>query len=424
MNELMENDLALALIVAVAITFALLFALILFRQFLYICRPNQMLVVSGKRTTLPSGERLNFSVIQAGRHWRVPFVQTVALMDVRLIPIELQVTKVLSNGGIPLDVHAIANVKITSDPNYVHNAVERFLGLPAESIRTSAKQTLEGVLRGVISQLTPEQVNEDRIEFANKLVEITADDFNKMGLHLDTLKVQRVEDEAQYLVNIARTQIANALRDAENAENQANQEVAQEAAAARQSAEVAQKQAEIGIAQKRNQLRTVVGQLEGEAQSVEREAKVAAEQARAEAEQELQSLRKALETKRLTAEVVLPAEAQRQAAALVAEGDAAPRREQGAAAAQVIRDMAEALRAAGPQAREMFVLSQLDTLVGQVASKVQQVKIGQVQLVDGGDGQALPALSASFPQSVTAVLGTLKELTGLDVAALLAGGAR
>jgi hypothetical protein len=70
------------------------------------------------------------------------------------------------------------------------------------------------------------------------------------------------------------------------------------------------------------------------------------------------------------------------------------------------------------------VLSQLDTLVGQVASKVLEVKIGSVQLVDGGDGKALPALSASFPQTVTAVLGTLKELTGLDVASLLAGGAR
>ncbi|HKA86934.1 MAG TPA: SPFH domain-containing protein [Haliangiales bacterium] len=412
-------------VAALAVVFALflLFFIYMWRAFLYICRPNEVLVVSGKRTVLPGGETLNFAVIQAGRHWRVPFVQTVNRMDVRLIPIELVVTKVLSNGGIPLDVHAIANVKITSDPQYIHNAVERFLNLPPENIRLSAKQTLEGVLRGVISQLTPEQVNEDRIEFANKLLEITSDDFNKMGLHLDTLKIQRVEDEAQYLVNIARTQIANAIRDAENAESVANQEVAQEEAAARQLAEVAQKQAQIGIAQKRNQLRTLVGQLEGQAQSVEREAKVAGEQARAEAEQELQSLRKELETKRLHAEVVLPAEAQRTAAALIADGEAAPRRAQGEAAAQVIRLMAEALKSAGPQARELFVLSQLDTLVAQVAQKVQGLQIAQVQVVDGGDGHALPALSASFPQTVTAVMGALRELTGVDVQQML-GGAR
>jgi flotillin len=409
-------------VLAVGFALALLLFIYMWRAFLYICRPNEVLVVSGKRTVLPGGEKLNFAVIQAGRHWRMPFIQTVSRMDVRLIPIELAVTKVLSNGGIPLDVHAIANVKITSDPQYIHNAVERFLNLPPENIRLSAKQMLEGVLRGVISQLTPEQVNEDRIEFANQLLEITSDDFNKMGLHLDTLKVQRVEDEAQYLVNIARTQIANAIRDAENAESLANQEIAQEEAAARQLAEVAQKQAQIGVATKRNQLRTLVGQLEGQAQSVERESKVAGEQARAEAEQELQSVRKELETKRLHAEVVLPAESQRVAAALIADGEAAPRRAQGEAAAKVIRLMAEALKAAGPQAREMFVLSQLDTLVAQVAQKVQGLQIAQVQVIDGGDGQALSALTASFPHTVAGVMTALRDLTGVDVQQMLVQG--
>src|SRR5438045_1421395 len=83
------------------------------------------------------------------------------------------------------------------------------------------------------------------------------------------------------------------------------------------------------------------------------------------------------------------------------------------------RAMAEALRAAGPQAREMFILSQLDTLVAQVAAKVKNVTIANVQVIDGGDGMALPALTASFPQTVAAVMGTLKDLTGLDVAQLL-----
>jgi flotillin len=421
----------IVVIAALAMAIVASIAISMFRRFLYVCRPNEMLIVSGKKTVLQSGERLNFAVVQAGRHWQVPFVQTVKTMDVRLIPIELAVMKMFSHGGIPLDVHAIANVKITSEPLYVHNAVERFLDKPIEDIRTTAKQTLEGKLRDVLAQLTPEQVNEDRIEFANKLLESTADDFNKLGLHLDTLKVLRVEDEAQYLVNIGRTQIANAVRDAENAENQASQEVAQEEAAARQAAEVAQKQAEIGIAQKRNQLRTFVGQLEGQAQSVEREAAVAAEQARAEAEQELQGVRKDLETKRLYAEVVLPAEAKRAAAELISQGEAAPRREQGNANAEVMKAMTEALTAAGPLAREMFVLSQLDTLVAQVAAKVKTVQVGTVQVVDGGDGRSLPALAASYPATVATVFGTLKELTGIDVGDMLSaspntsnGGAR
>jgi flotillin len=412
---------------ALAVAFGLIVFLALLRRFLFVCRPNELLVVAGKKHTLPSGETANYTVIQAGSHWRVPFLQTVSRMDIRLMPTELAVTKVLSNGGIPLDVHAIANIKITSNPQSTYNAVERFLTLPPQAIHQTAKQTLEGALRDVISQLTPEQVNEDRIEFANRLLETTNDVFDKLGLHLDTLKIQRVEDEAKYLVNIARTQIANALRDAENAENQANQEFKQEEAAARQSAEVAQKQGEIGISQKRNELRALVGQLEGAAQAVEREAVVAAEQARAEAEQELQTLRQQLETKRLQCEVVLPAEAARRGSELLAQGAAALQREQGIAAAETTRAMSQALATAGPDAREMFVLSQLDTLVAQVAQKVKNVTVGEVHLIDAGDGRALPALAASFPAVVTSVFGTLKELTGVDVQAMLAppaGGAR
>ncbi len=426
----LEDSGQLALVggAAVAIAIGLLVVIALLRSFLFICRPNQLLVVSGRRHKLPTGDYADYTVIQAGSHWRIPILQTVARMDIRLIPIELAVTKVLSHGGIPLDVHAIANVKITSDPRYVYNAVERFLTLPPETIRLTAKQTLEGALRDVISQLTPEQVNEDRIEFANKLLETSSQVFDKLGLHLDTLKIQRVEDEAQYLVNIGRTQIANALRDAENAENQAAQEVALEEATARQQAEFAQNDAKIGVTQKTNELRALIGQLEGQAQSVEREAKVAAEQARAEAEQELQTLRAQLEAKRLTAEVVLPAEAQRHAAEVIAQGVSSLRREQGAAAAEVMRSMTEALTAAGPQAREMFVLSQLDTLVAQVAARVKNLSVGEIQVVDCGDGRALPALSASYPATVATVLGTLKDLTGVDVQQMLSnagdGGVR
>ena len=65
--------------------------------------------------------------------------------------------------------------------------------------------------------------------------------FNKMGLQLDTLKIQRVEDEASYLSTWAERRLPMQVRDAENAEkNQANQNRAVEAAA-RQLAEVAQK---------------------------------------------------------------------------------------------------------------------------------------------------------------------------------------
>jgi flotillin len=105
---------------------------------------------------------------------------------------------------------------------------------------------------------------------------------------------------------------------------------------------------------------------------------------------------------------------------MIAEGEAALRREQGAASAEVMRLMAGAIAKAGPQARALFVLSQLDQLVEQAAAKVKNVSIGKVQLVDAGDGRSLPALSAAYPASVAALLGALKDVMGIDVQELFA----
>lgn len=416
-------DAVLVVAAAVGFAVALLVLVAIYRAFLHICRPNELLIVSGRRQRLADGSHKDFSVVTAGRVWRWPFLERVNRMDMRIIPVVLEVRNAYSKGNVPLNVHAFANVKITADPAFVNNAVERFLGFGLAEIRAVAQQTLEGALREVLAQLTPEEVNTDRLKFAQTLVDHTHDDFNKLGLQLDTLKIQRVEDDGGYLQNLSRTQIAEKLRDAKIVESQANQEVAQEEAAARQRAELARKEAEIAVTQKKNGLRTVKGQLEGEGQAVEREAVAATEGARAEAEQELQSLRKQLETKRLYAELVLPAEAARVAAEHAAVGEAAPRREQGAANAEVIRVLTEALAAGGPQAREMFVLSQLDTLVAQIAKRVTGLSADSVQIVDAGDGKALPALMASYPATVAAVLGTLKDVTGVDVRAVLEGTA-
>ena len=96
-------------------------------------------------------------------------------------------------------MHAIANLKISGNPAQVRNAFERFLGMQPQQIAAVARQTLEGVLREVVAQLTPEEVNEDRLKFARSLGDEAELDLQKLGLHLDTLKIQHVHDDRQYL---------------------------------------------------------------------------------------------------------------------------------------------------------------------------------------------------------------------------------
>ena len=271
--------------IAIAVLFTLFVALFVFSRFLYICGPDQILVFSGRKHKLPDGSMVGFKVIHGGRAFRVPMLEEVSRMDVRLYGVEVAVQNAFSKGGIPLAVHAIANVKISTDPRHVHQAVERFLGQPPNQILLVAKQTLEGVLREVLSQLTPEEVNEDRLKFAETLVKNAKDDFDKLGLELDVLKVQHVSDEQKYLQNLGRAQIASMLRDGQNAESNAEQAVREAQAKARQRAESAEQQAEATVLQKRNGFRADIAKLEAEAVAVENEAQVAAETARAIAEQ-------------------------------------------------------------------------------------------------------------------------------------------
>jgi flotillin len=416
------DDLAfvLALAVAVVLGFAVFFLLL--RKFLYICRPNEILVFSGRKHVLPDGTVSGYKILHGGRGFRVPFMESVSRMDMRLFPVEVTVQNAYSKGGIPLSVHAIANVKIASSDAGVRNAVERFLNASPHQIAMAAQQTLEGVLREVVSQLTPEEVNEDRLKFAETLVENARDDLDKLGLELDVLKVQHVSDEQHYLANLGRGRIATMLRDAANAENAANQAVAEAQAAARQRAETATKRAETLIAQKRNGVRAELARFEADARQVEAEAEIAAETERSMAEQELQALRAELEKLRLHCDVVLPAEAQRKAGELRARGEAAPTIENGKAAAEALRVVAQEWTAAGRAGKEVYVLQQLRELVAAAALRVARTDLGEVHVVAGAEEDAFSAVVASYPAAVARVLHETGRALGIDIRALLGAG--
>ena len=181
------------------------------RANLKICQPNEVLIFSGRQRQLSDGSRVGYRVIQGGRGFRVPIIEKVDRLILNTIPIDLTVTNAYCKGGIPLTVRAIANVKIGSTENELNNAVERLLGKSLDEIMIIAKETLEGNLRGVVASLTPEEVNEDRLKFAKELVDEADSDLSALGLQLDTLKIQSVEDDRGYLDAIGRQSSANVI---------------------------------------------------------------------------------------------------------------------------------------------------------------------------------------------------------------------
>ncbi|HSM80314.1 MAG TPA: SPFH domain-containing protein [Nodosilinea sp.] len=382
-----------------------------------ICDPNKILIISGRKYRRPDGQTLGYRVIYGGRTFRIPILETVKTMDLTTMPVPIEVTNAYSKGGTPLDIQAIANVKIARDETLVGNAIERFLGRGAEEIARVARETLEGNLRGVVATLTPEQLNEDRLEFAERIASDVRNDLVKLGLHLDTLKIQSVSDQVDYLNSIGRRQIANVVRDAEIAESNAVAEAEQIEADSSREADVAQTQARTVIQEKENELRRITAEVEKQARIEEERTLTAAEEARARAQRELQAIRAHLEQARLEVEQVLPAKAQQRAQEFHARGTAATLEENAKASAQASQMLVQVWQDTGVDASQIFLVQQLE-MVLQAAGRIpSRLHLGQVNVIDNGDGKAIASLLNAYPEMVKQFLRQSEDILGIPLAA-------
>lgn len=399
----------------------LLVLTIIYRYLLRICRPNEILIFSGRKHTTKDGRTVGYRVVFGGRGVRIPVVETVDRMDVSLITVPIVVSGAYSEGGIPLNVHAIANIKISTDRRFVGNAIERFLNRGRAEIAKVSKETLEGHVREVLAKMTPEELNQDRLKFARQLEESAKSDLEKLGLELDVLKIQHIADDRNYLESIGRGRIAEILRGAEVAESDATRAAEQAEAAARARGEVAMTNAQATVQRKQNELRQIKAEIEAEARAEEVRAEAAGQQARAEAELELQKVRGELEQLRLQAEVTIPAEVEAQVRELFAAGQAAPIAADGEAMSKSLSEVAGAWKDSGGRAMDMFVLQHLDAIFNDVANAASRIKVGEVNLIDGGDGKTIPAYAAAYPATVASLLQQVTATLGIDIAKVITG---
>ncbi len=394
-------------------------AIALIKSSLRICQPNEILIVSGRKYKQENGLEVGYRVIFGGRVFVTPIIERVEKMDMTTMPIPVEVKNSYAKGGTPLNIQAIATVKISSNRRVVGNAIERFLGRNRSEIQRVVRETLEGNLRGVVANLTPEQVNEDRLNFAERIAEDVARDLNKLGLHLDTLKVQSVTDDVDYLSSIGRRQIAQIIRDAEIAEAEALGEAERIEADCQKRAEMFKSQALTIIQSKQNQLRKIKAELDQRSKSEEERTLAAAKEARAKAEQQLQTVRAKLERLRLEAEQVLPAEARREAQVLQAQGAAAEFAENAKAAAEVNEMLAQVWQKTGSDATQIFLLQQIDMVLKEAATIPQKMHLENINVIDNGDGKAIASLANVYPEVVKQFLVQVEQTLGIDIAGTL-----
>lgn len=395
-----------AIIIGVIVFFLLIFLLSL-PSLIYICAPNEVLIFSGGRRKEGNRE-YGYRLIKGGRGIRIPFLERVDRINLTNMPIDVSATNAYSKGGIPLTVQGVANVKIAGHEPVLNNAIERFLGKNREEVIAIAKATLEGSLRGVLSTMTPEQVNEDKILFAERLVHEVEADMTTLGLVVDTLKIQNVHDEVKYLDSMGRKRSAEVISSARIAEAKAKAESIVRSANNREQEQRAVIQGQIETARADAERRLVDATTQREAVVAEELSIVAAEVAKSKAEVAVQTARYEQVRLRLEAEVIQPAKASAEASQARAKAQYASLIADGEARGDALRAMAHAWDAAGPSAREMMLSQKLELLIRAIGESISSTPVETLTIMSSGGGNNQVNQLSNFATQI-------KETMGIDL---------
>jgi len=178
------------------------------------CPSDKILVIYGKTGKNKSGGVSSAKCIHGGASFVWPVFQSYAFLDLTPISIECNLTNALSKQNIRVDVPCRFTVGISTEADSMTNAAERLLGLTIDSIQNIATDILFGQLRLVIATMDIEEINADRDKFlANVSANVEAE-LRKIGLKLINVNVTDIRDESGYIEALGKEAAAKAINDA------------------------------------------------------------------------------------------------------------------------------------------------------------------------------------------------------------------
>ena len=90
--------------------------------------------------------------------------------------------------GVAVTVEAVAQIKVKSDLESIQTAAEQFLTKTSDQRESLIRLVMEGHLRGIIGQLSVEQIVKEPEMIGERMRSTCADDLNKMGLMVISFK--------------------------------------------------------------------------------------------------------------------------------------------------------------------------------------------------------------------------------------------
>jgi flotillin len=424
--------------------------------------PHEALIVYGFRGTrvVKGHGTIIFPMIEACRQL------SLELMSFDVAPVQDLYTK----QGVAVTVEAVAQIKVKSDPVSIQTASEQFLTKSPDQREGLIRLVMEGHLRGIIGQLTVEEIVKQPEMVADRMRSTCADDMSKMGLEVISFTIKEVRDKNEYIVNMGRPDIARIKRDADVAAAEADRDTAIKRAEATRAAAIAKAQADqervlaetlsqakqaeatrdleikkaqyIEIVKKQQaqadkayEIQTNVMQQQVTAESVkvqqvEREAQIKVQEAeilRREKEliatvlKQAEIERKRIETLANAEKLRLMVEAEGEASATLAKGEAEASIifKKGEAEAKAMNVKAEAYQEYNQAAVIDKLITGLPDVVAALATPLSKVDKITVVSTGNGDSAGVSKITADITKMAAQVPALFEALSGMQLSQLL-----
>src|SRR5207247_1803633 len=196
--------------------------------------PHEALIVYGFRGT---------RVIKGHGTVIFPMVESSHLLSLELMSFDVAPTQDLyTKQGVAVTVEAVAQIKVKSDMQSIETAAEQFLTKSPDQRESLIRLVMEGHLRGIVGQLSVEEIVKQPEMVADKMRLTAADDMAKMGLEIISFTIKEVRDKNEYIINMGKPDIVANKRNADIAAAEAARDTAIRTAMAQREAAVARAQ--------------------------------------------------------------------------------------------------------------------------------------------------------------------------------------
>jgi flotillin len=229
----MSNEIVfIAVVLVLTIALLMMAMATLFRK----AGPHEALIVYGLRGT---------RIIKGKGTVIVPMIESYRQLSLQLMSFDVAPQQDLyTKQGVAVTVEAVAQIKVKSDPESIQTAAEQFLTKTDTAREGLIRLVMEGHLRGIIGQLSVEQIVKEPEMVGDRMRATCADDMTKMGLEVVSFTIKEVRDKNDYITNMGRPDIARIKRDADVAAAEAERDTAIRRAEAARAAAVAVSQAD------------------------------------------------------------------------------------------------------------------------------------------------------------------------------------